>query len=138
MFEEGRKINKSHITMIISITITLFLLASCGIADGGRVTARDVLKQNKDADIIQYAGSIYSNVTNLEWFQERKEQIVIKKDYYVGEVQNQTNNSWKFKELSATKLPKGTKVYSRDEEVGGMLIVEYEGEILYYMELLEG
>lgn len=124
--------------MIISITITLFLLASCGIADGGRVTARDVLKQNKDADIIQYAGSIYSNVTNLEWFQERKEQIVIKKDYYVGEVQNQTNNSWKFKELSATKLPKGTKVYSRDEEVGGMLIVEYEGEILYYMELLEG
>lgn len=124
--------------MIISITITLFLLTSCGVVDGGRVTARDILKQNKDADIIQYAGSIYSNVTNLEWFQERKEQIVITKDYYLGEVQNQTNNSWIFKELSATKLPKGTKVYSRDEEADGMLIVEYEGEILYYMELLEG
>lgn len=124
---------------IIAVLFTsLFLLSSCGVADGGRVTARDVLKQNKDADIIQYEGSIYSNVTNLEWFEERKGQILFTKDYYVGEVQKQTNNSWMFKELSATKLPKGTKVYSREEDVGGLLFVEYEGELLYYMELLEG
>ena len=34
--------------------VSLILVASCGIADGGKVTARDVLKQSKDADIIQY------------------------------------------------------------------------------------
>ncbi len=114
------------------------MFTSCGVADGGRVTARDVLKQNKDADIIEYDGKIFSNVTNLGWFENDRENISFSKDNYVGKIQKQTTSSLLFNNLSATKLPKGTKVYSIDEEGSGMLLVEFQGEELYYRELLEG
>ncbi|WP_141395193.1 hypothetical protein [Bacillus sp. FJAT-45066] len=123
---------------VLLATITLFMLSSCGRADGGKVTARDVLKQNKNADIIQYDSRVFSNVTNLEWFEDRKEKISFSKDYYVGEIQKQSNSSLLFTDFSATKLPKGTKIYALDEKDGGMLFVYYKGEELYYMELLEG
>ncbi|MGM0847080.1 MAG: hypothetical protein ACQEUT_19160 [Bacillota bacterium] len=123
---------------MLFITVSLSLaLVGCGMADGGKVTARDVLKQSDDADIIQYEGFIYNNVTNLEWFQDG-EEVPFSKEYLQGEVKKQTKNSWLFNDLSATKLPKGTKVYSNTEEVKGFLFVEYEGEELYYMQLLEG
>jgi hypothetical protein len=103
-----------------------------------KVTARDVLKQDDDADIIQYDGFIYNNVTNLEWFQEAG-NIQFSKEELLGEVKKQTTNSWLFNDLSASKLPKGTKVYSESTDVRpGVLFVEYKGEELCYMELLEG
>ncbi|TYS69623.1 hypothetical protein FZC76_05140 [Sutcliffiella horikoshii] len=102
------------------------------------MTARDVLKQNKDADIIEYDGKIFSNVTNLDWFENDRENISFSKDNYIGKIQKQTTSSLLFDDLSATKLPKGTKVYSIDEEGSGLLLVEFQGEKLYYMELLEG
>ncbi|MGM0847085.1 MAG: hypothetical protein ACQEUT_19185 [Bacillota bacterium] len=101
------------------------------------MTARDVLKQGDDADIIQYEGFIYNNVTNLEWFQDG-EEVPFSKEHLLGEVKKQTRKSWLFNNFSATKLPKGTKVYSNNKEVKGFLFVEYEGEELYYMQLLEG
>ncbi len=109
--------------------LIIFFLASCGVADGGIVTARDVLKQNKDADIIQYDGRIFSNVTNLEWFKNDREKISFSKDYFVGEIEKQTTSTLLFNDLSATKLPKGTKVYSVPEKDGGFLFVEYRGEV---------
>ena len=124
--------------MLFATTLIIYMFTSCGVADGGRVTARDVLKQNKDADIIEYDGKIFSNVTNLDWFNNDRESISFSKDNYIGEIQKQTTSSLLFNELSATKLPKGTKVYSIDEEGSGLLLVEYLGEELYYMELLEG
>ncbi|MRH41478.1 hypothetical protein GH741_02175 [Aquibacillus halophilus] len=132
----------SAITKSLSLTslafLVLFLIAGCGVADGGKITARDILKQNKDADIIQYDGHIFSNVTNLEWFEDDKEEISFSKNNFQAEIKKQTTSTWFFNDLSATKLPKGTKVYSLDRTRRGMLIVEYEGEILYYMELLKG
>ena len=35
------------------------------------------------------------------------------------------------------KLPVGTKIYSTNENELGILIVEYEGEDLYYMQLIK-
>ncbi|WIF99287.1 MULTISPECIES: hypothetical protein [Pontibacillus] len=130
-------INKP-VKAVLFATLTLFLLASCGVADGGRVTARDVLKQDKDADILKYNGRIFSNVTSLEWFEDDKQNVPFSKDHYVAEVKNQTKSIRRFSDLSATKLPKGTKVYSAAKNEEGILLVEYEGEELYYMELLEG
>ena len=130
-------INKSFILFLFAI-VSLILVTSCGTADGGKVTARDVLKQSKDADIIQYDGFIFSNATNLEWFEENKEKTPFSKDHFLGEIKKQTTSGWLFSNLSATKLPKGSKVYSVDEKGRGMLFVEYEGEELYYMVLLEG
>lgn len=113
------------------------MFASFGVADGGRVTPRDVLKHNKDADIIEYDGKVFNNVTNLDWFKNDRENISFSKDNYVGEIQNQTTSSLLFNDLSATKLPKGTKIYSIEED-NGLLLVEFQGKELYYMELLEG
>jgi hypothetical protein len=120
------------ICVIFSLAFT-----GCGMADGGKVTARDVLKQSDDADIIQYEGFVYNNVTNLEWFQDGKE-VTFSKEHLLGEVKKQTTNSWLFNDFSATKLPKGTKIYSNTEGVKGFLFVEFEGVELYYMQLLEG
>ncbi|RCW63356.1 hypothetical protein [Saliterribacillus persicus] len=130
-------INKSFLLFLLAIASLIFV-ASCGVADGGKVTAKDVLKQNNDADIIQFDGFIFNNVTNLDWFKDDKEEISFSKEHFIGEIKKQTTSVFGFSDLNATKLPKGTKVYSVDEKDKGMLFVEYEGEILYYMKLLEG
>lgn len=130
------KTNRSWLLFLAIITIVFS--AGC-YADGGKVTTKDVLKRNADADIIQYNnGNVYSNVTNLEWFQEEKSKY--SKVKYVGEIIKQTKSSFMFKDFYATKLPVGSKIYSTDEDVklSGILIVEHEGEDLYYMRLLEG
>ena len=115
-------------------------IAGCGVADGGKVTARDVLKQNSDADILMYKGRIYSNMTEVEWFKQKKEKYI--KHNLIGEIDKQSTNSIGFNDMTATKLPVGTKVHSsrevdNDDELG-ILIVEFEGEYLYYVQLLEG
>lgn len=112
------------------------LLVSCS-ADGGKVTARDVLKQNHDVDVLKYNGFMYSNVTDLEWFNNKKSMF--QKGNEIGEIKKVTNSSLFFTNFSATKLPKGTTLYDTNDGDIGILIVETEnGEILYYMQLLEG
>jgi hypothetical protein len=112
------------------------LLAGCS-ADGGKVTARDVLKRNEDADVLKYNGFMYNNVTDLEWFEEMKSNI--QKGKEIGEIKKVTTSSLFFTEFSATKLPKGTILYDTGDGKTGIIIVETEDdETLYYMQLLEG
>lgn len=115
-------------------------IAGCGVADGGKVTAKDVLKQNSDADILMYKGRIYSNMTEVEWFEQRNEEYI--KHNLIGEIEKQSTNSFIFNDMTATKLPVGTNVHSSREvnsdKDSGILIVEFEGEYLYYIQLLEG
>ena len=119
---------------ILLIVISTLLLTGCGVADGGKVTAKDVLKENPEADILQYNGFIYSNMTDVDWFKEQQDQYT--KNDVLGEIKRQSTSSFGFKEWSATKLPIGTKIYSTKDS--GILIVEFEGTDLYYMQLLEG
>lgn len=122
--------------LFIFLTLVVLFLAGCS-ADGGKVTARDVLKQNQDADILKYDGLIYSNVTKLEWFQEEKNQI--QKGEEIGKIKKVTTSSLFFTNFSATKLPKGTLLYDTNDGYKGMIYVETEdGNALYYMSLLEG
>lgn len=125
------------LNLLLLCGILLVLVAGC-VADGDKMTATDVLKQNKDADIIQYDGFIFSNVTSLKWFEDSKENDLFSKKYFLGNIKKQTTTSWLFSDLSASKLPEGTKVYAADDKGRGMLFVEYEGEELYYLQLLEG
>lgn len=121
---------------VFILLIPVVFLAGCS-ADGGRVTARDVLKQNNNADILKYDGFIYSNVTNLEWFEEEKDQI--KKGEEIGNIKKVTTSSLFFTNFSATKLPKGTVLFDTNEGNKGTIYVETEnGDILYYIQLLEG
>ncbi|MGB3260975.1 hypothetical protein [Paenisporosarcina sp.] len=129
-------INKSN--LLLFILILLFILSSCGVADDGKITAKDVIKQNSEADIIQLNGFIYSNMTELEWFQERKEKLT--KHTLLGETKKQSTSRFGFKDWTATKLQEGTKIYSASENGSELdiLIVEYDDKVFYYMKLLEG
>ncbi|WP_099355091.1 hypothetical protein [Fredinandcohnia onubensis] len=116
--------------------VSCILLVSCS-ADGGKVTSRDVLKQNHDADVLKYNGFMYNNITDLEWF--KKDKSKFQKGKEIGEIKKVTNFSLFFTNFSATKLPKGTTLYDSNDGDTGIIIVETEnGEILYYMQLLEG
>ncbi|UYZ23939.1 hypothetical protein [Mesobacillus jeotgali] len=122
--------------MVLTLLILILFLAGCS-ADGGRVTARDVLKQNDNADILKYDGFIYSNVTNLEWFEKEKERI--QKGEEIGKIKKVTTSSLFFTNFSATKLPKGTVLYDTNDGNKGTIYVETEnGEAMYYIQLLEG
>ena len=120
--------------------IMLSLITGCGVADDGKITAKDVLKQDADADILMYKGRIYSNMTEVEWFEQKKEKYI--KYNLIDEIDKQSTNSIGFNDITATKLPVGTKVHSSREidndKESGILIVEFEGGNLYYMQLLEG
>ena len=68
------------------LVISLLVITGCGVADGGKVTAKEVLKQNPEADILQYNGFIYNNVTHVEWFELEKEKHI--KHNLLGEIKN--------------------------------------------------
>ncbi|MFE7063819.1 hypothetical protein ACFVAD_16900 [Sutcliffiella sp. NPDC057660] len=123
---------------VLVISFAFLLLGACGVADGGKVTARDVLKNNEDADILMYNGFIYSNVTDLDWIQEDKDNF--SKGEHLGDIKKTTSSSFGFRNFYATVLQEGTSIYSinEDEEGVGMILVEIDGEVLYYMQLLEG
>lgn len=124
--------------LILFVLISLLFITGCGVADGGKVTAKDVLKRNPEADIFQYNGFIYNNMTEVEWFEQEKDKYT--KHSLLDEIEKQSSSSYGFKDLTTTKLPVGTKIYSTNENENdlGILIVEYEGKDLYYMQLLEG
>lgn len=125
-------------TIVQSIILFIaLLLVGCGAADGGRVTARELLKQYPDEDIFQFEGRIFSNVTEVEWVKQKTSSYT--KYELLGEIKYQSTKRFGFKNLTATKLPVGTKFYSTSEDgYGSFLIVEMEGEEFYYLEMLEG
>lgn len=122
----------------IFISCVVFLLVGCSSSADGIVTARDVLKQDPHADILKYKGRVHSNVTILDWFDSHKDQF--EKHELLGEIKKQSTNRFWFSNMTATKLPIGTKVYktSESETDFGVLFVYYEGEELFYMMQLGG
>jgi hypothetical protein len=96
-----------------------------------------VLDQNPDADFFQYDGNINNNMTEVDWFQKEKVDLV--KHNVIGEIKKQSTNSLGFKDFTATKLPEGTKIYltseNEKEDDVGILIAEFEGKELFYMVL---
>lgn len=122
----------------ILFSLSLLIITGCGVADGGKVTAKDVIKRNSEADIFQFNGFIYNNITVVKWFEEEKEKYI--KHTLLGETKKQSTSSFGFKDWTATKLPVGTKIYSTSENESdlGVLIVEHDDEVFYYMKLLEG
>lgn len=142
---EIKKRNKSTTikNSLLSVIVLIFFIiniAGCGVSDSGKVTANDVLKQNSEADILMYEGRIYSNMTEVEWFEQRNIEYI--KQNLIGEIEKQSTHSFGFNDMTATKLPIGTKVFSSREvnkaKDSGILIIEFEGEYLYYLVLLEG
>ncbi|RFB18005.1 hypothetical protein DZB84_03575 [Bacillus sp. HNG] len=108
---------------MILLLLTIFLVLVLG--------ATIISVKNKDRDILLYHGNVYSNATDLEWFQKKKES------FQKGEKMGETNKALLFRwNFSATKLPKGTAVYSTNDT--GVFIAETEaGELLFYIRQLK-
>src|SRR5690625_5743968 len=75
----------------------------------GNPTAKEILNDDSDADIIKVDDVIYLKADN-------KPDGDYSKGEEIGEIKKKTANKWWFRNLYASKLDKGTKVYSIDEE----------------------
>lgn len=119
--------------IIISLLLMIFL-TGCS-QSLGNPTARDIIKDNGNADIFQWNdGLVYSNASNIVSVQE----LGLSKGEELGEITRQTSNKWLFKDGAATQLPVGTKVYKANDDDTYMLIIELEDEEIVYHALLEG
>ena len=107
-------------------------------------TAREALNKDSDADIIRVDNRIYFR--NDDW------QIIVPSDpknyskgEEIGEIRKTTTNEWWFKNLYATKLEKGTTVYSDETEYRKYrkgdapfhILIEEDGDIVFYEKLVE-
>lgn len=88
-----------------------------------------------DEDIIKYEGRIYSNITELEWFEKEKNKY--HKGERIGEIKRISKSLLTLWNFSATKLPEGTVLYNPDDAKEGIIpliiLAETENrEILCY------
>lgn len=124
---------------LVYVLIALALITITGCANGTETTkvtidsinAEEVLTLDPDADIFQYEGVIYK--TNIDWVDE----LSLTKDVQIGEIKTRNDENTDFKDEMANKLPVGTMIFSAKER-GDILIVEFEGEILQYLAIVEG
>ncbi|MGP4071007.1 lipoprotein [Piscibacillus sp. B03] len=118
---------------IIALALILLIVAGCQATDNP--SAKDILEGNPDADLIKLDGIIYSSNPQKDRDYTKGVQI--------GEIKKQTTNTWWYRNLYASQLPKGTAVYStKDEYQDGdapfVILVEVDGELVSYHALLEG
>ena len=110
--------------------IIIVLFSICFVLLLGSVLI-DVM--NKDRDIMLYKGNLYSNITELEWFEKDKGKF--QKGEKMGEANKALIFMWNF---SANKLPRGTALYNTNDGKSGIIIAETEnGELLYYFRQLK-
>ncbi|MGX6444345.1 hypothetical protein ACWM35_14145 [Neobacillus sp. K501] len=124
-------------TIYTLILLSLITITGCAMdSETTKVTidsinAEEVLSLDPDADIFQFEGVIYK--TNINWVEE----LSLTKDVQIGEIKTKNDINTEFKDEMANKLPVGTKIYTAKER-GDILIVEFEGEILHYLAIVEG
>ena len=111
----------------------LLVLTGCTSAIPDNPTAKSILKENPQVDILQYNQLIYTNVTKPEFIQDN----FIKSDK-LGEIKKMTSSSLFFKDFYATKLPIGTEIFATNEHNTYSIIVELDDEQRIYKVLIEG
>ncbi|PLR71165.1 hypothetical protein [Bacillus sp. UMB0728] len=119
------------------IGITIFTSAGCSnegestAVSIDAIDAEEVLRLDPDADIFQYDGVIYQ--TNIDWVEE----LSLKKDAQIGEIQSRNENDTDFEDAMSNKLPVGARIFSARERED-ILLVESEGKVLKYLAIVEG
>ncbi|QKS73052.1 hypothetical protein FLK61_41410 [Paenalkalicoccus suaedae] len=113
--------------------VFLSVLAGCSNNNSNGPTATDILENNPSADILQYEGQVFSNLT------DRYQDQDMEKVELVAEVKKQTNDPSQFDDLSASTLERGTELYSTSRKGNVLLLIASttEGD-QYYRILLEG
>ncbi|WP_052245762.1 hypothetical protein [Sporosarcina sp. ZBG7A] len=124
--------------LLDGIILSVLVLTSC-TSESGTITeptskppdSDEVLRQEPDADILQWQGSVYQ--ADVEWIQE----LELTKNELLGEILYNSQIPEDFQDGTATKLPIGSVIYSTNE--GGMyVLVEVDGELRKYLLLTEG
>ncbi|WP_219836837.1 hypothetical protein [Paenibacillus sp. R14(2021)] len=110
----------------------LVILSACQAAHTrGNPTAEEALRMDPDANIFMYNDTIFN--TGVPWVDE----LMLTKDKQVTEISKQKSNGKDFKNGTANKLAKGTKIY-RVKERQDILIAETKDGDLRYYNLIEG
>ncbi|MCP3029510.1 hypothetical protein [Halobacillus sp. A5] len=118
------------------LVIVLLLIMFQSPESTGNPTAKEILTDNPDADILQFD----ANVSNEEWIKVN----VYSKNEAIGEVKKQTTNTWWYRNLYASKLPEGTKIYSVNDseyskgEAPAFIMVKKGNDEFIYQSLVEG
>jgi len=97
-------------------------------------TAKSILTEHSQADILQYNNLIYINTTSLG----SMKHLDYTKCEKIGEIIKSTNSSKNFKDFYATKLVSGTKIFSTNNNNTDTIIAEFNGQHILYTVLLEG
>lgn len=84
------------------------------------------LENYPDADILLYNGIIYQNGEHLDWIKEESYTVHTAYDNEIVD------------ENMATKLPKGTEIYSTLERKGFVILAKTGDEIIRYYPLFKG
>ncbi|VDG96774.1 Uncharacterised protein [Lysinibacillus sphaericus] len=122
--------------VITGILFVLLVLAGCSGSHSGNSTAKDILKDDNTADIIQVGDLVYSKGSP----QSASEPI---KGMKIGEIKKRTTSTLFFQSFYASQLLEGTEVffsngdYNREDTIY-ILVVELDGELIEYHALLEG
>jgi hypothetical protein len=102
--------------------IILLLLTACypGQGEGGSLNKKQVLNLNPDADYVELEdGTVYTH--GVDWVEEKN----VTKGERIGKV----------KEGMANVLPEGTDLFLA-EELEVILIAEYDGKTIYYLQAM--
>jgi hypothetical protein len=125
--------------MMFVMLITVLIITGCSSVSKGNPTAKEILDGNSDADIIMLDGLIYSKDADSDM----KSKDDYSKGVKIGEIKKKTTNTLWFRNLYASKLSKGTEVFSTDEEYKSgdapfVILVEIHGKLIKYKVLVEG
>ncbi len=116
--------------------MTVWILAACSNEKdmqqtSEKPTASEVLSQDSKADIFQFNDTIYQ--TDVAW----AEKTEVTQKEKVGEIKRRSSDRDDFDNGTATKLSKGTVLYSTKERKE-ILLVSFKGKLKKYVALGEG
>lgn len=94
-------------------------------------TASEVLSEDSKADIFQFNDTIYKS--DVAW----AEKTEVTQNKKVGEIKRNSSDRDDFDNGTATKLSKGTALYSTKER-NEILLVSFNGKLKKYVALGEG
>lgn len=116
--------------------MTVWILVGCNNEEimestSEKPTAFEVLSEDSKADIFQFNDTIYQS--DVAW----AEKTEVTQKEKVGEIKRRSSDKDDFDNGTATKLSKGTVLYSTKER-NEILLVSFNGKLKKYVALGEG
>ncbi|KOP72718.1 hypothetical protein AMS59_17595 [Lysinibacillus sp. FJAT-14745] len=112
----------------------LLVLTGCSSVIPDNPTAKTILKEDAQADILQFDHLIYIKAADQE--------SLIKNNFIrgdkIGVIKKTTTSTLFFKDFYATKLPIGSEIFATNNHDTYTIIVEIDGKQILYKALLEG